>query len=332
MSELRRDIVSGDWVIMAPERAKRPHDFLPEKKRRIPSPKSKCPFEKLEETGNWPPILLIPNNPRNWKVAVIPNKYPALTHTNVCGVVMKSGLYDYRAGTGYHDLVVSRDHRRNIADLPFKEAMFTFDAIRERFRMVKQDPCMMYVAAFFNWGPTAGASLFHPHYQMLSLPIIPPAVEQSLKGSATYFRKNHRCVHCDILKEERKVKKRIIAENAQAIAISPYVPKSRFEISIYPARHHASFEETPRKDMQGVVKILRFVLQAMKKRLHDPDLNFFIHSAPLRDGSSYRHYHWHIDVIPKILIPAGFELSTGVDINVIDPDWFAALLRGKRNS
>jgi UDPglucose--hexose-1-phosphate uridylyltransferase len=329
MSELRQDLVSGDWVIMAPERAKRPHDFLPVKKKRVPSPKATCPFEDLQKTGNWPPVFLVPNDEKRWRVAVIPNKYPALTHSDACMIPMKRGIYTVGIGTGYHDLVVSRDHAKNIADMPLAHGVEVFEAIQRRFRMADKDKCIAYVSAFFNWGGSAGASLFHPHYQLLALPIVPPEVVESLRGSERYFTAHHRCVHCDILSHELRTKKRIVKQNGGAVAFTPFTPKSRMEVSIYPKRHTAFFERTPKRDLTAVVAVLQGTLRAMRKQLNDPDLNFFIHTAPVSDQRRSQHYHWHIDVIPKILITAGFELSTGMDINVIDPDWLAALLRGK---
>ncbi len=329
MSEFRQDPVSGDWVIMAPERAKRPQEFLPPKRTRKPTPKQACPFENLEKTDNWPPIFMDPKDLKKWQVAVISNKYPALHHAHECGDLLASGPYHFREGIGYHDLVITRDHRKNIADLSRTEAVRTFTALQNRFHTIAKDPCMVYTSAFFNWGPTAGASLYHPHYQVLSLPIIPPAVEQSLKFSRVYFEKHRRCVHCEVLRFERRHKNRIIEENGTAIAVTPYAPRGRFEVSVYPKRHVSSFEKTSVRDLTGVASALQSVMKRIRKHLHDPDLNFFIHTSPLRDGKKYAHYHWHIDVIPKISIPAGFELSTGMDINMIDPDWLAALLKGK---
>ncbi|HTY39700.1 MAG TPA: hypothetical protein VMC43_01240 [Candidatus Paceibacterota bacterium] len=331
MSEIRQDIVSGDWVIMVPERAKRPDQLFAKKEKRKPTPKATCPFEDLRGTGNWPPHFLVPNDEKKWRVAVIPNKYPALAHGEQCADIHHRGPYAYRKGVGYHDLVVGRDHFRNIADLPPKATLEIFEAMQRRFRMAEEDDCLAYVSTFFNWGPLAGASLYHPHYQMLTLPFIPPEVEGSLGGSKRYFKKHHRCVHCDVLKYERKAKTRVVDENARAIAVAPFVPKSRMEVSIYPKRHEPFFEKTPRRDLLDIIIVLKSTLQRMRKYLADPDLNFFIHTGPIKDQKKYAHYHWHIDVIPKIFPPpGGFELSTGTDINVFDPDWLTAVLHGRR--
>jgi len=332
MSELRQDLVSGDWVIMVPERAKRPDEFLSKKEKRKPTPKAKCPFEDLKKTGNWPPLFLVPNDEKRWRVAVIPNKYPALQHGKHCMTPQKLGPYTRADGIGWHNLVIGKDHYRNLADMSPTRGVELFQAMQRLFRIADRDKCMAYVSLFFNWGATAGASLYHPHYQALTLPIIPPEVAESLTGSERYWKRKKRCVHCDILTYETKARSRIIAENARAVAFTPYVPKSRLEVSIYPKRHFPFFERTPKRDLAAVVAILRSVMRSMRKRLNDPDLNFFVHTAPIREQNTYHHYHWHIDVIPKLFSPpGGFELSTGTDINAYDPDWLAALLRGQSN-
>ncbi|OGY97598.1 MAG: hypothetical protein A2681_02370 [Candidatus Liptonbacteria bacterium RIFCSPHIGHO2_01_FULL_56_18b] len=344
MSELRQDLVSGDWIVVASERAKRPHDFLPKKRHRRATPKKECPFEDLEASGNWPPIISYPDdtNPDarmgrgsgrkrgSWQIAVIPNKYPAVTHAPRCAVLGARGPYRLTQGVGHHDLVLTRDHRKNLAHLTPAQAIRLFEVIQKRYQALGRDACLHYTSMFFNWGASAGASLFHPHYQLLTLPIIPPDVAHSLQGSHKYFRQHRRCVHCDILGYERKEGSRIIEENAGAIAIAPFVSREAFEVRVYPKRHRPYFEATPLADLRAVVTLLASCLRRIERHLNDPDLNFFIHTAPIKNQNQHRHYHWHIEIVPKISIPAGFELSTGVLINVIDPDKAASILRGAK--
>src|SRR3989338_5798441 len=181
MSELRQDLVSGDWIIMAPERAKRPHDLL-RKMRRVPAPKSTCPFEDLKKTGNWPPRAQIPAK-GPWKIVVLRNKFPALMRNERCAMGMREGPYSYLEGIGHHDLVVTRSHTKNFADLSLKEAVELLETCQRMHRQFKSDGCSRYVSTFANWGPSAGASLYHPHYQLLALPIVPPDIQHSLNGS-----------------------------------------------------------------------------------------------------------------------------------------------------
>jgi len=326
MSELRQDLVSKDWIIVAPGRASRFQNFIAKKKPRRPASKRNCPFENLDKSGNWPPILSYPNE-KNWQIAVIPNKYPAVVHHQACTTPYHSGPYAWVAGIGHHDLVITRDHNKTFADLSLQEALQVFLILQKRFLTLAADRCLVYTAAFFNWGVRAGASIYHPHYQVLTLPIIPPDIYHSLQGAANYFKKYRKCVHCAMLSYEKKEKKRIIVMNSGGLAIAPFVSRQPFEVRVFPQKHLPSFERTPLPDLKKIVIVLRQALRKIKKHLHDPDLNFFIHTAPLKNQKTYRHYHWHIEIIPKITIRAGFELSTGVEINVINPDQAAAILR-----
>lgn len=326
MSEFRQDLVSGDWIIVATERARRPDDFFKKKEKRKPSPKSSCPFEDLQKSGNWPPLLAWPDK-KNWRTIVIPNKFPALKHNHVCAFVFRKGPYEAAGGVGHHELLITRDHTKNFAHLAPGLAAEAMYALQARYKKLAEDNCLRYVVSFFNWGHSAGASISHPHYQILSLPIIPPDVQHSLNGSHQYWKKHHRCVHCVMLAYERKNKIHIIAENKHAIAITPFVSRTPFEVRVYPKMHQPYFEKTPAAVMRSISEILQKALLGMEKHLQDPDLNFFIHTAPLKNQASYRHYHWHIEILPKMTVPAGFEISTGVDINVMDPDHAAQILR-----
>ncbi|MFH0890784.1 MAG: hypothetical protein V1856_02000 [Candidatus Liptonbacteria bacterium] len=328
MPEYRQDLVSGEWVIMAPERAKRPHELWKKIPKRQKTPKSECPFEDLKKTGNWPPILSLPRG-KKWEILVLPNKYPAVQHLNICAVDAKRGPYSVKSGIGAHDVVLLRDHNKPLADLTLRQATNVLLAIRDRYRMFAGDPCLSYVIGIHNWGPTAGASLYHPHLQILTLLIIPYLVKRSLRGSHAYFKKHGRCAHCDIMAHEKKHKGRIVAENAGAIAICPFVSWREYEVRIFPKKHQSNYEDSDVNTLKYVADILQKTLRMMRKNLHDPDLNFYLHGAPLKEKE--KHYHWHIELVPNVPpTPAGFELGTGIEITTTDPDFAAAVLRGRK--
>ena len=330
MSEFRQDIVSGDWVIIASNRAKRPDELVKPKPRRTPSPKSKCPFEDLAASGNWPAHMILPEGggSAKWDIAVIPNKYPALTHAGGCAVVGHHALYETKSGAGEHELLVTRNHAAPFADLSHDTAWKVFEVLQERHRVLAKDGCAAYVSSFMNWGQTAGASISHPHYQTLALPIVPPHVAHSLRGAAAYFKKHKRCVRCDIIKTELTEKKRMVGKNAHAVAFVPFASKHPFEVAILPRQHDVSFAGASKAVLVGMTELLQDVLRDMKRHLNDPDLNFFIHSAPT-DARKYPFHHWHIEVVPVNVVspPGGFEAATSIDINVIDPDAAAKILR-----
>lgn len=326
MSEFRKDIVSGDWIVMAPERAGRPHNFEYVAKKPVPPPLRDCPFENPERTGNWPPFHQWPAKGQ-WEMILIPNKFPALRHEPVCAVEKREGVYDHMDGIGWHDLLVTRDHKKDFPNLPPAIAEQVFAMFQARYRDAAKDKCLRYVSAFGNWGVSAGASLFHPHYQLLAVPIIPPHVNHALRGAERYFRANGRCVHCDIIAYERKRKKGLIAENAEAVAFAPFASREAYAVQIFPKKHQAYFDTASAGALRGVSALLQRVLIRVSKRLGDPDYNFFLHSAPLKDKEKFGHYHWHVEVAPKMATMAGFELSTGVDINAVLPETAAKLLR-----
>ncbi len=353
-SELRQDLVSGDWIVIAPKRAKRPEQFI-KKEKRIKTPIRGCPFENPQKSGHEKPILIYPNL-NNWLVQVIPNKYPAFIHKNVCPAVLKNGPYSVIEGIGYHDLVITRDHHKNFPLLDKKSANLVFQAFQERYQMFIKDSCSAYVSIFHNWGPKAGASIHHPHYQIISIPVIPPDINHSLSGSARYFSKHKKCVHCVMIEREKKIKKRIVYENKGAIVFAPFVSREPFELRVFPQKHLPYFEDTKKEDLEFVVDALQKALMKIETKLNNPDYNFFIHTAPILNlvrnrtqihfvkndisngvkasaisngvnKKNYKHYHWHIEIQPKISISAGFELGTGIEITVVDPDEAAKILK-----
>jgi len=325
-SELRQDPVSGDWIVIAPGRAKRPKQLLAKVPKREKISARNCPFEDLKKSGNKPPVLTYPNK-HQWALQVVENKYPALVHKAVCGKLSRRGPYSVLPGNGRHDLIITHDHDKNFVHLSSEQANLVFQAFRDRSLMLSNDQCLAYISTFHNWGPFAGASVYHPHYQLIALPVVPPDVNHSLQGSARFYREHKKCVHCMMIESEQKDKKRVIVENEGAIAFTPFVSRSPFEIRVFPKKHLPYFENTYDSDMDSVVDVLRRALAKVEKNLHDPDYNFFIHTAPMQNKENYRHYHWHIEITPKVTIKAGFELGTGMDVNVVDPDEAAKILR-----
>jgi UDPglucose--hexose-1-phosphate uridylyltransferase len=330
-SELRQDLVSGDWIVIAPRRAKKHLQYLG-KEKRIKAPIKDCPFEEPQKTGHSTPILVYPepainNQYSKWEVMVVENKYPVFTHKNICAKNFKKGPYSVITGIGHHDLIITRDHHKNFPHLNKKTANLVFQAFRDRYLTLLNDSCLGYISVFHNWGPKAGATIYHPHYQIIALPVVPPDVEHSLGGSTRYFKKFKRCVHCEMIGYEKKNNKRIIYENQGAIVFTPFISREPFELRVFPKKHLPYFENTLDEDLAWMVEALQVGLQKIERKLKDPDYNFFIHTAPLKDKNKYKNYHWHIEIQPKISISAGFELGTGIEITVVDPDEAAKILR-----
>ena len=333
MSELRKDIVSGDWTLVSPGRGKRPNEYRNKNKPPKPTPIKDCLFEDPAEAAG----ALISRYPNKgeWQIQVIPNKYPAVGNiTNYNGGDKPSqparhGLYWTLEAKGYHEVMVTRSHKLNFAYLPPSKAKMVFQAVQDRFRFFAKDKNVTYASFFQNSGEGTGASIYHPHYQLITLPIIPPDVGHSLEGSRKYMKKNKRCVHCDMIAWERKEKKRIIFENDKAVAFAPFVSKSPFEIRIFPKTHLPYFEETTGGMISGVAEAMQMSLKKINAAVTH-NYNLFIHTAPLKDSKLYSHYHWHIEILPKVSQYGGFELETGVIINSLDPDVAAEAVKNAR--
>ncbi len=327
-SELRRDLISGDWVVIATARSKRPYEFVKKEEELFVQPKSTCPFEELGENSLL--TLSSPKKKHDWWVKVVINKYPAFTidFKHQCAVFYKEGIYEWTAGVGFHEVMVTRDHERAIPDMTDEEVELLVRAYQERYMAFKDDPCVQYVSIFHNQGRLAGATIAHPHSQIIATPVIPPDVHRSLKGVLDYYEAHRVCVHCLMLDFERKEGVRVVYENPYFITLTPYASRSAFEMRIFPKAHSAQFELMRAPDRSAFADALRVSLAKLSKGLHNPDLNFFLHTAPLKDMHQYQHYHWHFEIIPKTATWAGFEIGTGIEISTIAPETAAEFLRG----
>ncbi|KKQ91113.1 MAG: Galactose-1-phosphate uridylyltransferase [Candidatus Azambacteria bacterium GW2011_GWA2_39_10] len=208
ISELRQDPVSGDWMLLAPLRGKR-HKF--KRRIKVELSKNKCPFDNLAQFGNLPPVLVY-RNKDDWFLQVIPNKYPAVGHGE-CSLIFKNGVYKSRPGVGFHEIVILRDHDRYLVQYSVLEIKKILMAYRERYLSLAKDKCVKYISIFHNHGKEAGSTVPHLHSQILALPIVPPDVSHSINGSRRYYHEYKKCIHCEMLRQEIKDKKRIIYEN-----------------------------------------------------------------------------------------------------------------------
>lgn len=322
-SELRQDPVSGDWVLFAPARGKR-HKF--EGRIKFSLPKNKCPFDNLAKFGNYPPVLVYQEKNKNdWFLQIIPNKYPAVAHGE-CGEVFKNGLYESRSGSGFHEIVILRDHNRYLAQYSALEIKKILSAYKERYISLSKEKCIKYISIFHNHGKEAGSTIPHLHSQILALPIVPPDINHSINGSRRYFHENKECIHCKIIEQELKENKRIVYQNKYAVVIAPFASKANFETRIFPKKHSAYFEKTSNIELGFFAEAMKFVLFSMHKKLKDPAFNFFIHTAPTDKNHDYDHYHWHMEILPKFGIIGSVELGTGLSIILLSPEEAAEFL------
>lgn len=318
----------GRWVIISTERARRPSDFGPDPVR---TRGGHCVFCPGNEAQTPPEILALrppekaPNS-GDWSLRVVPNKFPAL---RIEGALEPEGvgLYDRMSGVGAHEVVIETpDHAATLASLPEAAVTDVLSTYRERIVDLKKDPRFEYVLIFKNHGEAAGASLEHPHSQLIATPIVPIMVEEELEGSARYFRKKERCVWCDIIRQERQSDGRVILEGEGFVAMAPFAPRFPFETWVLPTRHRSAYDEIGPEEVRALGGIVQGLLQRMNRVLTDPPFNFMLHTAPLREPF-LDHYHWHLEIIPKLTRVAGFEWGSGFFINPTPPEEAARYLR-----
>jgi UDPglucose--hexose-1-phosphate uridylyltransferase len=330
MPELRKDPVVGRWVIIATERSRRPSDFGPDPVRTKGGRCAFCPGNEgltPEEILALRPPQTPPNAP-GWSLRVVPNKFPAL---RIEGDLEPQGvgLYDRMNGIGAHEVIIETpEHGGTLASLPEAAATDVFWAYRERIADLKKDARFEYVLIFKNHGEAAGASLEHPHSQLIATPIVPIMVEEELEGSARYFRMKERCVWCDIVRQERQGQGRVILEADGFIALAPFAPRFPFESWILPTAHRSAYEEIERDEARALASVVGELLRRINRVLTDPPFNFMLHTAPLRDPP-LDHYHWHLEIIPKLTKVAGFEWGSGFFINPTPPEDAVRYLRGE---
>lgn len=334
LNEFRKDPISGDWVLFAAGRVQRPGGEEKEKTREFAvfnAERPACPFDDPRATNQEVVGEYIKNSGESW-VTVIKNKYPAV-NPGICGPVMNRGPFSTAAANGFHEVVITRDHQRNFPDFTTEETGVVLRAFRDRYRAIAQYKCGDYIQIFNNSGKEAGASVAHPHSQILSTPIVPPMVARSLNGAAGFFLKHQKTAHGFLLEWEMEQKKRLVFRNNTFVAYCPFASKKPYEIKILPVQQKARFEVATETELIDCAEALNFVLAQLKKIInHQLAFNFFIHTAPVREENMFpfpcdHFYHWHIEIVPHVSTLAGFDFSTGIIVNVIDPDRAAEELR-----
>jgi len=329
LPELRRDPVSGRWVIISTDRRKRPNDFRFERAATLG--RDQCPFCPGHE-GMTPHEVLAyrhngsaPNTP-GWELRVVTHKFPAL---QVEGTLDRQpdGMFDRMNGIGAHEVIIETPHHdRSLASMSEPEIERVLWAYRERIVDLKRDGRLRYILVFKNHGAAAGATLEHTHSQLIALPIVPDFLRQELSGARRHFEVKQRCVFCDVVHEDLRDGRRIIQENADIVALAPYAPRFAFETWLLPRRHGARFEEAPRHEYESLARMLKSVLQRMDRALETPPYNLIVHTSPFSEETS-DFYHWHVEIMPKLTRVAGFEWGTGFYLNPTSPEEAAHALR-----
>lgn len=331
MPQLRQDPTTKEWVIIASERSRRPHDFVKtEASADKPAYKEDCPFcpgnehlaphESLAYRSGGPP------DSGGWWVRVVPNKFPALSPV---GSVQRQekGFFRMMDGVGIHEVVIeSPTHNQLLPLMEDKQVEEVLLAYRERYLALRDDPRVKLIIIFKNHGAGAGTSLDHTHSQLVGSSVVPSNIRKKLEEAARYYDDHGRCVYCDSIQQELISGERIVMDTDAFVVLEPFASRSPFETWIVPKQHQASFGLISMDDSKKFAKVLKTTLLKLHSKLNNPDYNYVIHTAPIKDEQE-DYYHWHLQIIPRITNLAGFELGSGIYINVSLPEEAAQFLR-----
>ncbi len=319
MSQLRKDVITGEWVIIAQEREGRPYQFGENDNI------DECPFCPGNEHMTPGETFRI-NDENGWQLRVVPNKFPAVCENND-SVDDQIFFYTICEGTGRHEIVIETPlHDKGLHELGQQKISDVFIACRKRFKELSQLEEVEYVQIFKNFGKNGGASLPHSHSQIVALSFVPRRIQKEMRGAKKYYERKKKCVFCDLIREEITSQERIIFENEYFIVATAFAPKFAYETIFIPKIHEHDFSKVDDNVLFGFAEAFKKTMTMMTKVLGDFPYNLILHTAPYKSEENY--YHWHIELVPRVSYHAGFELATEACVNSMFPEEAARRIRG----
>jgi len=335
MSELRWDPLDRTWALLATERGRRPQDFLAPERRLVHRDRSPCPF-CLVLDGQGQATRIAQRKSAADAVIVLANRFPVLS-IEAPTERRQVGPYDQVSGVGAHEVVVETiQHDRAFRQMPPEHLAAILLTWRDRVADLKRDRRVQHVEVFKNDGPSAGATLEHPHSQIVATPLRPPRLLRQLDAARAHWTEKERCLVCDIVAFELETATRIVDDEPDFVAWCPYASRYPFEIQLAPRRHSAHFTALGDNQALSLAHLLSRCLRALDKALQQADLNLCLSLSPSTQSFARGHdgldqldqfWHWRIELIPRLLPLGGFELGTDLVINPTAPEAAAAHLR-----
>lgn len=329
MNEIRQDPVTGRRVIISTHRDARPNEFSCEVATplELDTSAAACPF--CAGQMQTPPMVARfgESNNRSWQVCVVPNLYPVLEMPAEEPATNDAVLFSSQPARGHHEVVIeSPTHVTRMSELSLEQIVLMLRAYRDRMLFMRAQPDVVYVQAMKNSGLEAGASLKHTHSQLFGLNFVPQQIQDELDGAKAYWETSGRCLFCDMAEQESKAGKRVVVETNDFIAWCPFASRFAFETCVAPKAHTARFETCDNRMLEKLGALFQIILRRIERHPRITAFNYLIHSLPF-DSDRDDHYHWHIEIIPRIAKQAGFEWGTGVLINTVAPERAASELR-----
>ena len=321
MSKLRQNIITGDWVVISPERSKRPEDYVTAAAPKVGVP-SDCPF--CIKNNNAYQFSIKEAETDN--IYVIPNKFPAYTKVETI-ISEGDGFYQDTKSVGGHEVIIIKDHNLDIYSENRNIINELIEVYLARYKVYDNDPAIEYTMIIHNHGPEAGASIDHPHSQLFASGIVPNYIEKELAGAKKYFLAEKKCVFCEMVKFEKEVDHRVVYENEDFLVFTFFASRFPFEMWIVPKKHQAKFEKIDTAIKASLADAMHNAYSKLNKGLNNPPFNYWIHTLPHHQEENSESYHWHIEVAPRVSKFGGYEMGSGVVIDVVSPEVAAAFLK-----
>lgn len=321
MPKLRQNPITKEWVVIAPERAKRPEDYI------LPRPSVKkliepCAFCQGEEA--WQNRI---KNVGTKNVYVVPNKYPAYVKKEDITLDAGGEIYYSQKSVGGHEVITLLDHHKDLEELPASILSELLLVYQERINFYHQDPIIEYAMPIHNHGPEAGESIEHPHSQLFASCVKPNVIVRELRGAKDFYQESKKCIFCEILKQEKNLNERVVFENEKFILFTAFAARVPFELWLLPKNHQSQFEKMNKKEREVLALVFQVFLRKLYKGLGDPPYNFYLHNSPALGNHFEDYFHWHIEIIPRLTRFGGYEFGSGIIIDVVSPERSAEFLR-----
>ncbi|MFQ6134546.1 MAG: galactose-1-phosphate uridylyltransferase [Nitrososphaerales archaeon] len=327
MTELRQEPTTREWVIVATERSRRPHDFKPAETPTLPRHDKSCPFCPGQEHLTPPEVLSYRDGRGGWTVRGFSNQFPVLAPRGSLERSVVDGHFLRMSGVGVHEVIVETPrHNGFIPSRTLGEVELMLKAYRERHIALRGMRAGRAMVIFKNEGVSAGASVIHPHSQLVVTPLVPPNIEMKLRVAEEYFKETGRCVYRDAERWEVEAGRRLVLETDLFTVFTPYASRSPFETWVIPKRDGSSFAEISDEGLSELAQVLKDVVTRLYKIFGSLDYNWVVHTAPF-EYEDREDYLWHIQIQPRLTVIAGFEMGAGMYINTVLPEDAAASLR-----
>jgi UDPglucose--hexose-1-phosphate uridylyltransferase len=344
--ELRKNIVTREWVIIAKGRSRRPEDYArQEQAQEEPAYDPDCPFCPGNESKTPPEVYALRERTGSgkpgaaaggsgaaaaqatrWLVRVVPNKFAALRGDG-SDRLRHVGIYSARDGYGAHEVIVeSPQHNKDLWEMPRSQVEAVIECYRQRYLAYEAAESLHQVLIFRNHGIHAGTSLMHPHSQLIAGPVLPHQIHLELVGSSEYLEYLGKCVFCAIIDHESRGDERTVLQTERFLVVTAFAARYPFEMWVLPKRHSIRFADMSEEEATDFASVLRDALGRLARCLGRPSYNYAIHSAPAAEHN-VRAYHWHVEIYPRMTTLGGFELGSDIYINVTSPEDAAEYLR-----